>query len=204
VRLYLVRHGETAHNRDGVTLGVEDAPLTALGQRQAEALGARLAVEKIDSVFASPLQRAARTAEAVAAVAGLSVTLREELVEMDVGETEGLAMHDLRARYAGLLEEWRGPAGHTVRMPGGESLSDVDRRVAGFLDSLGALGAERIVVVSHNFVIRAAICRLLGLGVNRFRAFGVDVASIAKVEIGPRGTALLSLNDVCHLRGLEP
>jgi probable phosphoglycerate mutase len=89
-------------------------------------------------------------------------------------------------------------------MPGGgESLNDVDRRLSGFLDSLGDFGVERIAIVSHNFVIRAAICRLLGLGVDRFRAFGVDVASIAQVDVGPGGVAILSLNDVCHLRGVD-
>ena len=135
----------------------------------------------------------------------MPVVLRDELIEMDVGETEGLAMVELRERYSGFLADWRGPEGHMVRMPGGgESLSDVDRRVAGLLDSLATFEAERLAIVSHNFVIRVAICRLLGLGVERFRAFGVDVASITQVELGPGGAAIVSLNDVCHLQGLEP
>src|SRR5262245_43646512 len=66
VNLYLIRHGETPYNRDGLGLGRADVALTDLGERQAAALGRRFATVKLDKIICSPLQRARQTAAAVA------------------------------------------------------------------------------------------------------------------------------------------
>src|SRR6185436_91891 len=66
MRLIIVRHGESEWNRVGRYQGQCDAPLSDLGLRQAEALARRLSDEPLDVIFTSPLQRAAKTAEAIA------------------------------------------------------------------------------------------------------------------------------------------
>src|SRR5919109_1408470 len=66
MRLIIVRHGESEWNRIGRYQGQLDAPLSGLGLRQAEALADRLRQEPIEIIFTSPLQRAAKTAEAIA------------------------------------------------------------------------------------------------------------------------------------------
>src|SRR6266508_1920358 len=66
MRLIIVRHGESEWNRIGRYQGQQDTPLSELGARQAEALARRLTHEPIDIIFASPLQRAAKTAQAIA------------------------------------------------------------------------------------------------------------------------------------------
>ena len=92
MRLILARHGETASNRDGLGLGLQDVPLTEKGRHQAEALAEALAGVKIDAVYSSPLRRALDTAQAIASRHGLEVVVDEGLTEMDVGELDGLTL----------------------------------------------------------------------------------------------------------------
>jgi len=61
--LYLVRHGEQLDAEHGMP----DGPLSPRGRRQAELLGERLGGVPFDSAMHSPLQRAAETAEIIAA-----------------------------------------------------------------------------------------------------------------------------------------
>lgn len=204
VIIYLVRHGETGHNRDSLALGRQDVPLTPRGEQQAEAVAERLAALPISRVYTSPLGRAAQTAAAIARAHGINPAQTHELIELDVGETEGLPFPVVRERYAAFLQDWAGPRGAHVRMPGGESLADVDARASRFLASLLDSGEGDAVVVSHNFVIRALLCRLLGVEIDRFRAFGVDLASLSIVQAEPPRVSIVRLNDICHLNRLEP
>ena len=63
--VYLVRHGETAYNRDGLGLGRRNEPLTAFGQQQAAAVGSRFSTVSLDAIFTSPLDRCRSVANAI-------------------------------------------------------------------------------------------------------------------------------------------
>jgi broad specificity phosphatase PhoE len=206
VILYLVRHGETAYNRDGLALGRMDVPLTARGERQGAAVAARLANEPLTHVYSSPLVRCILTAQSIVDGRGVPLECRDELVELDVGESEGLTFPVMRERYAAFLTEWAGPDGHNARMPGGERLADVDARLAPFLDDLRRRRPhEAVAIVAHNFVIRIALTRLLGLELAAFRSIHIDVASLTTLRIRDDGSVLVkSLNDHCYTDGLEP
>ena len=199
MRLTLVRHGETAHNRDGLGLGREDAPLTDVGLRQTAAAVERLAPEPVDRILTSPLTRAAALARGLAERTGAPLEVREELTEMDVGETEGLPFAEMRVRFPEFLQAWRAPDPADVPMPGGESLSQVAARLGPLVDELHAFPDDsRVVVVSHNFVLRLLICRLLGLEVGVFRAFSVGLASVSTLSLRGGQASLRSLNDRWH------
>ena len=200
MRLTLVRHGETAYNRDGLGLGREDAQLTDLGLRQTAAAVERLTPEPFDRILTSPLTRASAIARGLAERTGAPLEVREELTEMDVGETEGLPFAEMRARFPDFLQAWRRPDPAGVLMPGGESLAQVAARLEPLVTELHALPDEhRVVAVSHNFVLRLLICRLLGLEIGVFRAFSVDLASVSTLSLRAGQASLRSLNDRCHL-----
>ena len=200
MRLVLVRHGETAHNRDGLGLGREDAQLTDLGLRQTAAAVERLSAEPPDRILTSPLTRAAAIARGLAGRTGAPLEVREELTEMDVGETEGLPFAEMRARFPDFIDAWRAPDPSDVRMPGGESLAQVAARLEPLVAELRALPDEyRVVAVSHNFVLRLLICRLLSLDIAAFRAFSVDLASVSTLSLRGEWVSLRSLNDRYHL-----
>ena len=203
--LYLIRHGETAHNRDGLGLGRADAPLTAVGKAQTLAAAARFGRGDLEAVYASPLVRARALGEAMAMASGGVLDVREELIEMDVGETEGLTFAAMAERFGPFIEAWRGPAPEAVTMPGGESLCDVDARLAPLLDELAARAPETnaLAIVSHNFVLRVIVCRLLGIELSGFRSLAVDLASVSHLRWQAGRFAAVTLNDRCHLEALE-
>lgn len=203
-RVYLLRHVESEANRDGVGLGREDSPPTELGLRQRDATAAAMAGAGIARVLTSPLSRAATLAEAIAEAAGATVERREELIELDVGELEGLPFSEARERYGEFLRAWRGEDSAQVPMPGGESLAQLQERAWTAVEGLVlADGGEDAAVVSHNFTVRVLLARVLGMPVGMWRRVEVGLASISVVRSDPANPVVERLNDRSHLAGIS-
>jgi broad specificity phosphatase PhoE len=209
VQVILVRHGETASNRDSLALGRADVPLTDLGVEQAARVGEWLARRaaaglQIEAIYSSPLLRARQTAEAIARNLKLSIVEAPELIEMDVGEMDGLTRTDLRARYPDFMRAWFGPEAGEVKMPGGESLADVQARAWPAVERLREAHRPEatVVAVSHNFVMRTLVCRALAMPLSDFRRFEQDLASITSIEFRGTRTLVTVVNETCHLQGL--
>ena len=200
MHLFLVRHGETEYNRQNLALGQEDVPLNETGLRQAEALGRALSGEALSAVYASPLERAVRTAEAIATPHGLDVVIEDGLIEMDVGEMDGLPFPEVREKFPAFIERWLGPDGPTERMPGGERLIDVrDRADAALSAIVERHDGERVCLVSHNFVILSLLTQLMGLELAGFRRLSHSVAAITRIEWRRGAPVVVTMNDTCHL-----
>lgn len=142
VELWLVRHGQTPRSRDGRLAGWVDTPLTATGADQARALHAQLADTGFAGVWSSDLRRAVRTAR----LAGFEPRRDRRLREISFGRLEGASWAHLEARTKDALLRFEGFA-----PPGGESLTDLRRRVLGFL---AELSPGRHLVFAHGGVIR--------------------------------------------------
>jgi broad specificity phosphatase PhoE len=200
VLLFLVRHGETDSNRDGLALGRADPPLNETGRRQAEQVARTLAGEAFSAVYSSPLQRAVETARQIAAPHGLEVRAEPGLIEMDVGEMDGLTFKEVRERYPDFIEAWRGSEGPATSMPGGERLLDVLDRAWRTVASLQARHEqETVCAVTHNFVILTLLTRALGLDPAAFRKLRHSVAGITVLEFDGERVTVLRMNDTCHL-----
>lgn len=166
--LVLLRHGQTQFIVEKRFQGQMEAPLTPLGERQAELAGARLAHPHAApplpipdtapfAIVHSPLGRALRTAEIVAGAMGAAgraiPPLRSDagFLEIGQGEWEGLTDAEITARFGESLAAWRRwPTRHHA--PGGESLEQVRARVetslAGMLADL-ADGTARGTLDRH-------------------------------------------------------
>ena len=205
-RVYLLRHVESEANRDGVGLGHEDSPPTELGLRQRAATAEALAGAGIARVLTSPLTRARTLAEAIAEAsgAGVGVEPREELLELDVGELEGLPFSEARERYGDFMRAWRGEGSARVPFPGGESLAQLQARAWPAVEGLVlAEGGGDVAVVSHNFVVRVLLARVLGMPVEMWRRVEAGLASISVVRADPAHPAVERLNDRSHLAGIS-
>lgn len=204
MRLIIVRHGESEWNRIGRYKGQQDAPLSELGARQAEALARRLTYEPIDAIFASPLQRAAKTAEAIARHhPDVPFAHEPALLEICHGDWEGLMADEVIERYGDGLREWRS---HPTRaqMPGGESFSNILKRVLDFKDWLCAEYSGRNVLIStHDVVVKILVADALGMNMDRINRIWVTNASISVIEYGEDLPYLVSLSEACHLGRLE-
>lgn len=200
MRLILVRHGETEANRLGLTLGRADVPLNDRGRWQAQRLAEALRRKPVAAVYSSPLRRALDTARSIAQPHGLTVEVEPGLIEMDIGQTEGLSLAEVRSRYPGLLERWLSEDGPQQVMPGGERLMDVQARAWQAVESLRLRYHDGVtVVVSHNFPILSVLARALGIELAQFRRLRHDVAAIAVLDWRDDQVRVERLNDTSHL-----
>ena len=202
MNVLLVRHGETPWNREGRYQGRTDIPLSADGEAQVRALGLRLAHVPIARAVASPLSRARRTAEAIMVGRTTTLELDEGLLEISHGEWEGQLATDIELSHAELFGTWRtNPDRHVPAGPGAETLGDVeDRAWPVLLNLCSGLGAnETGLLVAHDAVNRALLCRVLGLPLSRVWMFRQAPATL-NVLSGPSFAELqlVRLNDSEH------
>jgi broad specificity phosphatase PhoE len=155
-RLYLVRHGRTAHNKLRYA-GWRDVPLDDVGRRQARAVARELARRTLHVVFSSPLSRAVDTARPIADAHGVPLELRDGLKEIDYGEFQDVLKSQRKLR---LRRSYR-----RRPMPNGESLRDVFDRVTPVREEVEAeLDAGRdVAVVAHFWSLRMLDGQLDGL-----------------------------------------
>jgi len=199
LRLLLVRHAETDWNRARRYQGWRDTPLSETGRGQAEAAGRLLARERLAAVWSSPLERARETAAAIAAPHELPVRESEAFKEMRFGDWEGLTGVEVRARFPALYEGWRDTP-QLVAVPGGETLTEVRRRVLGGLDELRAAhDGQTICLVAHGISSRILILEALGLGLDRVWSLELSSAGISELEFRDDWAAVHRMNTLVHL-----
>lgn len=199
MRLVLVRHGETEYNAGGLTLGRHDAPLNERGIAQADALAASF-LEPPAALYSSPLKRALATAELIGARTGLPVQVEHDLIEMDVGELEHLTRDQLRNEHPEFLRTWLSRDVGSARMPGGETLQEVQDRAWRAVERMyDAHPVGDVVAVTHNFVILTLICRTLNLPLAEFRHLRQALAAKTVIDVRDGAATLLQLNDNAHV-----
>jgi broad specificity phosphatase PhoE len=203
--LLLVRHGQQAQPKPGVAFGdVLDPPLSEIGERQALALGRRLADEQIDAVYTSNLLRARATGAQIAAHHGLETNTIADLREVEI-------FRDISGEHGASVEEFVDPIvllGIRERMmfekrwdvfPDTESSQDFRRRVLNTIEGIVASHVgQRVAIVCHGGVINAYIAHHLGIAQDHF--FQPFHTSINLMLAGHHNVrALRTLGDVGHL-----
>ena len=200
--IYLVRHGQTAWNREEVFRGRADIPLNETGRKEALLTGECLKKVKASAIYSSPLSRAVETAEAISRYQGKEVLISDGLIDIDFGRWQGVSHEEVKERFGDLYRQWK-DSPHLVKFPGGESLEDVRKRVLRGIDEiLPDHGDETLVMVSHRVVNKTLLCGLLGLDNSHFWQIGQDTGCINILEFG-EGFTLRRLNDISHLVAIE-
>ena len=198
--LFLVRHGETAWNREGRWQGQHDEPLSEIGRQQAAAIAERLRPIEPHALHARDLARAWATALAIGETTGLTPLGDPRLREVDVGEWRGLTPAETAARYPAGYARW-GEGGTGWR--DGETYAAMRVRAVAAVDALlrGRNADSRIVVVTHGGVIRALVLHSLGLPDEQRRSLGTGpTATLTMIEAASDAPwRLLSFNDSGHL-----
>lgn len=172
--LYFVRHGENPANltREFSHRKI-DYPLTELGIEQARQTAAYLKDKGIMAVYASPLKRAAQTAQIIAGALGLDVALVEPFREINVGilEDEPPSAANWALHYR-IYEDWFASRAE-VGFPGGEDhVTLLQRMCAGLRIVTRGRSGEHIVVVAHGGILAATINSLCA----NFRIQSIDEA----------------------------
>ena len=190
---YLVRHGEHGLQGRIVAGRMNGIGLSPKGRVEAEAVAERLAREKIDAVYSSPLDRTRETAAILADRLALPAVLRDDLIELDFGEWTGLTFDQVRDDRRWL--PWQS-CRSIASIPGGESWRQVqDRVVAALFDLRRLHPAGGVVVVTHGDVIRAALLFALGMPLDLYNRIEVATASISSVRIDDAQIRVSAINE---------
>jgi broad specificity phosphatase PhoE len=198
--LFLARHGQSVSNAVRRFQGVQDVALSELGQRQAAQLASALQRRSLAHVYASPLQRARRTAEIIVAELGVPLTVVEDLRELSLGEWEGRTVEEIRALPGDPYTQWiRDPHGNAP--PGGEPLGAVQERALRAIAGIAAAhpNGDDVLVVSHGGVISSYLAHCLGLPLSAIWRLTVSNCSVSRVA-PPR---VLSVNETGQLDGID-
>jgi len=211
--IYLIRHGETDWNRDGICMGQLDIPLNERGRRQAERTAKRLAAQRLDRLYSSDLSRALETARAIARRQphDPEIRARRDLREMDYGHWQGYRREEIELRFAEAFQDGDPHRTDPLRFHprGGESLRQLyERSVRAFREIVEESRGETIAVVAHGGVIRCIVEWVLQQGAPRFRegeafisfGFAVSNCGITLIREEPEGLVIRFLNDTCHLQ----
>lgn len=189
--LWLARHGETEWTLSRQHTSVTDIPLTERGERQAAALGARLAGGAFDLVLSSPAQRARRTAE----IAGFGdrLELDDDFREWRYGEYEGVTTAEIR-RTRPDWDLWRDGN------PGGESPAEVAARADRLVARIRERAPARVLLFGHGHMSRVVTARWLGHDAALGRHLALGTATLSVVGVEHAHAAIRLWNDASHLR----
>jgi probable phosphoglycerate mutase len=204
--ILLIRHGETDWNVDKRLQGHIDIPLNAEGQRQAAALGRALGNEPLDAIYASDLQRARDTAQAVATLQGKDVHIDEALRERCYGGFEGLQHHDIAQRYPQDYAAWKAreldaryPAGERVA----ETMREFSERAVGAVTRLirhsNSRQHRKIAIVTHGGVLECIYRWSRQTGFAHARDFDIFNAGINRMQWDGERLRIAQWADVAHL-----
>jgi broad specificity phosphatase PhoE len=192
--LWLIRHGESTWNIEGLAQGHNDeSQLTERGLRQAAEAAAQFADRPVRAIYASDLRRAQQTAAAFAAVLGLPVYADARLRERSLGVLEGTAHKTISPSVTGLADGL--VIDPDARPAAGESVRDLYLRASAFCEDLAAGLREGrntfpgltesggdVLVIAHGGTVRVLDAFLHGVAVDQMTWPPVDNAAIVRIS----------------------
>jgi broad specificity phosphatase PhoE len=150
----------------------DDPPL---GRRERATASRVPQLSRADAAWSSPNTRAVQTAS----VLGLAASLAPALRDCDYGRWTGRRLADVHREQPEALAAWI--ADPAAKPHGGESVTEVIGRVAGWLDEQ-MRERGHLVAVTHPVVIRAAI----------IYALGAAPSSCARIDVAPLSRTVLT------------
>lgn len=195
----LIRHascGGLGHTLWGRTPGV---CLNETGKAEAQRLLDRLRGITLQAIYSSPLERALETAETIARSMNLEVSKTSAFDEVDFGDWSGKSFDTLASD-----ERWRrfNSIRSATRIPGGESFLKVQTRVVNELEKLSSQQEERVAIVSHADVIKAAIGYFTATPIDLLQRIEISPCSVSIIVLDNGSPRLLTINNTGALSAL--
>ncbi len=179
--IFLLRHGETAWNKEKRVIGRLEIPLNRKGISQANRVARLLPNLEIHAIYSSPLKRALDTAQILLEQNKIPIKIEPELTEVAFGWWEGNRYDDIikDESYRRFL---RSPLKSAV--PGGETIGDVQKRgLKAIHRAVLEIPEGRLLFVSHGDVIRAILCHYLRVPLEEYRRLRIDNGSLSVLEV---------------------
>jgi broad specificity phosphatase PhoE len=199
--IFIIRHGETMANREGMFRGQRDFPLNENGRIQAKAVAEDLRAYKIDAVYSGPLSRTVETARPLADWRGLPVVMEPGFTNISLGDWEGKPKKWVEENQPDLWKMWIIEP-EKLRRPGAETLNQVQQRAFQALQKIiREQTGKTIAVVTHRAVLKPLIAACLQIPAPYFWKVHMDTAGYSVLEHGQeRGFTLTLMNQTRHLK----
>jgi broad specificity phosphatase PhoE len=203
-KIIMIRVCETVANLEGKISNY--TPLTPNGIKQAERVRDRLKSYPICAIYSSEIESALKTAEIIAQPFKISVIKCPEFNETDLGKWDGMKKIEIANQYKKEWKEWLSNPTENWKFPEAkETLGDAQRRAIKKLkEIISSYKAEDIIcIITHGNIIRLILCFLLNMDISNMLKFHQFNGSITSFEYIGDKVKIHSINDVCHLKGLE-
>jgi len=199
VKLFLSRHAETEHTREGIVQGHSNSKLSEKGLKQAEALAKEFSQREIDAVYSSDMKRAAKTAEKIADPQGLKVNKSKDLREVDRSSFEVKPFEQMVKEIRESETE-----DYLWKPENGESLEETKKRAVERVEDIkNNHRGEKIVVISHGGTIGATMMGLMGRTAKNSYKLKQSNCSINRLKWDKkRRWQVEKVNETCHLKNI--
>jgi len=190
--IYLVRHGITPANLENRFAGRSSEPLLAEGREQMRQIGARLRGKNITAIYCSPAERTRQSAEILQSLLHAPFFSRAEFAEINIPHWEGLTKDEIKQQYGAQYPTWLA-APQTFKLPGCETLEQVQKRAAGGMNRILSGGqGQNLLLVSHLIVLRCLVLYFQGREIKDFRTISIDNGAILQVSEVDKGRMSVS------------
>lgn len=139
VEIVFESHATTIDNENNIASGINDAPLSNSGIKQAKELGQRYLTQNFHTIFCSDLQRSFKTAEIAFENRGFKIIQDLRLRECNYGSLNGAGKSEVDS-VKGLYTE--------NPFPAGESYAQTTQKMIEFLNEVaGNYESKRVMII---------------------------------------------------------
>ena len=184
-KITFICHGATIYSEEGRFSDVLNyPPLNDAGQNEVEKITEylRLRAIKNDKIYSSPATRTLQTAEVVAKLYKKNYEIIDDLTPRKCGAFNGLTYEQIEQKYP---EEFkRLMTDPTVATPDdAESVSDFIKRTSGIINKIVEENIQnRVIIVTHPDVIKAAICDALNIPHSELQHIYIKTGSATQIS----------------------
>lgn len=198
--IFIIRHGQTEHNRKGIVQGKGiNLPLNDTGLKQASLFSKAYGDVDFDVVYTSTLLRAQETVSFFIKK-GIKHIITAALDEISWGSLEGQnqTMEDSK-EFHDLIKEWEN-GNVDISSPDGESPLDVQKRQQSFIDAVTNSNDKKILVCMHGRAMRVLLCTLTKTSLSKMQTFEHANLTLYKLHLHSNNNIEVVLhNDQKHL-----
>lgn len=195
MKLYLIRHGQTEANINGVFCGSSDLGLTELGVSQAQHVARQLAAIPLDAILHTDLARSRDTAKYIAEGRDTALQTQPLMQEMCFGDWELRHHNELQASeaegYALWCQDWQ-----AASVPQGESFTEFTQRIRQAMRQLYQMPPEsRLAIVAHQGSLSLMLAMMLKLAPADMWRFPFKQGCVCEIELTNGSCVIQRLND---------
>ncbi len=199
---YIIRHGETEWNRQGILQGQLNSPLSELGLNQAKALAEFFKYHDWDRIVCSDLGRALQTAEIIKGSSNKEHITDQRLRERNLGVAQGLTTEDFSKKYPEEFDKFK-QGNPDFCIKGGESIRERFARCIKCIEEYGEkYFGQKIIVLTHGGILDSVFRHITKMSLSQQRAFSLFNASVNTIEVKGDSWSIVTWGYIEHLRAL--